>query len=118
MSVKVKVKLVTPPEAVIVKVYSAKKRGSILSRTTNFADMKSYSGGPRVAVAVVAGVLAKELCLRFGDNISEEIMAKAAVDAFDEALMRGERQGFNKKRMEVDEDTYITVDHSEGNQET
>lgn len=120
LAMKVKVQLVTSAEtgeAVIIKVYSNKKNDVgtlVLQRTTKYADMRSFKGGAHNAVHIVAAMLADECSERFGDQEDADAVGKAAVKAFEEALARGERQGYGKKRMEVGEDTFITADVSEG----
>ena len=123
-AVQVKVRLITSAqtgEQVVVKVYSAIPSPfgtNVLSRTTGFKHMKSYRGGPENAVRVVATMLGDELADRFGDTEDPDTIGKTAVKAFKEALARAERQGFNKQRVEVDEDLYVASDVAEGLQET
>lgn len=120
---KVKVQLISTngKHAVVIKVYSNRPNdlGQLcLQRTTDYSEMCMFKGGAEHAVHLVASYLADECSFRFGDDADADQVGKAAVAAFKEALVRGERNGFKNKAMEVGEDQYVRAEVSEGEHHT
>ena len=107
-------------EMIRVRLFSQKRPSVLHHMDAKFADAKAYKGGPEKMVEDMGGALAEAMNAhpKFKDDHDPEAVARAAVEAYKDALVRAERNGFGKFIEISDDEQNVAVKATGGKSET
>lgn len=107
-------------EMVRVRLFSQNRPSNLNHVDMRFKDAKSYSGGPKKAVADMGSMLAENMNMnpKYKDDHDPEAVAKAAIEAFEEAIVKAEMNGFGQFVEISDDEKEVVVKATGGKSET